>query len=204
MAQYQDGLLIAHRQLNLGDATHYAKRSQKITQGRKQSRHLRGDHLAAVHIHDKAAVTPSEANKHAPFLGHITGRKPRLHTIAPVRTVNGRQHLIVLYLGDMLQHILKRTLLDSDLRSGVQMLHRTAPTGPEILAGWLDTQSRRLQDLNCPGAVVIFPAADGFYTYPLSWQCAFYKDHLAFLIVSHSLPGKVKRLNQQLLCVHKQ
>ena len=103
----------------------------------------------------------------ATLLGHMTHRQPGTITITVGRTHNRRKHGFGPNLADVPQSVLENTLLDRDLGTGFDMLHRTATADTEIRApGQHALCARPLDGLDLGHFIAWFathdPRGDGF------------------------------------------
>ncbi len=114
-----------------------------------------------------------------PFLQHMPHRQARALAITPRRAVDRRQHGFGFDLADALQVIFQHALLDVDLRTRFQMLHRAAAAHAEMRALRLHAHERLFQDLADMRLLIA-----GLFTirgigHALARQRAFDEDYLA-------------------------
>jgi hypothetical protein len=105
--------------------------------------------------------------------------KARTEAIAPGRARDGPQEHAGPQAGDALQLVLQHALLDGELRGGMQVLHRAAPTHAEMRTGGNDALAALALDRQRLRDVVARLAAHATGDDTLAGQRAANEHHLA-------------------------
>ncbi len=177
--QHQRGHILADRHLDLRHALDDAQAADQFAQRHQQCGHVRREHLARSHIGHVAALALVEAHQHSALGRHMAHGQPRAIAIPPVRPGDGAEHHIGTELGQVPQVVFQHALLDGDLRTRIQMLHRAAAAGAEEPALRRHARGRLAQNIDQGGLLIGRLGPMAAVSHPLTRQCAFHEHHFA-------------------------
>ena len=162
-----------------------------------QARDVIRQDLAGGDVGHEGRAALVEADQDAALLRHVAHRQARAVAVVPGRAVHRAHDHLGLHLADVPQVVFQHAAFHRHLGARLQMLHRAAAAGTEMLAFRLDPHRRgALQGDHAARFPILFLArrleADAF-----ARQRAFDEDHLAWravlvLEVAHAAPVHVE------------